>query len=50
MSEIKWKRHTGWQGGADAKALQIAKKMLGSGMDMETIVALTGLNPNEITE
>jgi len=40
----------GWQGGELKAKLEIAKKMLGSGMDMETIVALTGLNPNEITE
>jgi predicted transposase/invertase (TIGR01784 family) len=28
----------------------IAKKMLESGMDIETIVAMTGLSPNEIKE
>jgi len=39
----------GLQQGEDAKARQIAKKMLGSGMDIETIVALTGLSPSEIT-
>ena len=29
--------------------LEVAKEMQKSGMDMETIVALTGLSPSEIT-
>jgi predicted transposase/invertase (TIGR01784 family) len=37
------------QGKIDGK-LEVAKEMQKSGMDMETIVALTGLSPNEITD
>jgi len=45
--------NTGWQGGLqqgrhDGK-LEVAKEMQKSGMDMETIAALTGLSPSEIT-
>ncbi|EDN64931.1 hypothetical protein BGP_6165 [Beggiatoa sp. PS] len=29
--------------------MEVAKEMQKSGMDMEAIVALTGLSPNEIT-
>jgi predicted transposase/invertase (TIGR01784 family) len=39
----------GLQQGEDAKALQIAKNLLGSGMDIETIATMTGLSPSEIT-
>jgi predicted transposase/invertase (TIGR01784 family) len=47
--KIETAHNKGWQGGEDAKARKIAKKMLGSGMDIETIATMTGLNPNEIT-
>ncbi len=42
-------RQEGLQQGEDAKARQIAKKMLGSGMDIEMIATMTGLSPSEIT-
>ncbi|EDN64923.1 hypothetical protein BGP_6344 [Beggiatoa sp. PS] len=29
--------------------MEVAKEMQKSGMDMETIISLTGLSPNEIT-
>jgi predicted transposase YdaD len=34
----------------DTKALEIAKKMLNAGMDIETITAMTGLMPDLIKE
>ena len=38
----------GWQEGKLKAKLKIAKKMLGSGMDIETIATMTGLSPSEI--
>jgi len=38
------------QGFQDGIALGIAKKMLGTGMDIKTIAAMTGLSPSEITD
>ena len=35
--------------GQRVKALEIAKRMLGAGMDIETIATMTGLSPSEIT-
>jgi predicted transposase YdaD len=34
--------------GQQLKALEIAKKMLGAGMDIETITAMTDLSPDLI--
>jgi predicted transposase/invertase (TIGR01784 family) len=41
-------RNDGQKEGAETKALEIAQKMHSQGMDIETITALTGLNPEEI--
>jgi len=49
QDQIDTAHNKGWQGGEDAKARKIAKKMLGAGMDIETIAAMTGLSTSEIT-
>jgi len=49
QDKIDTAHNTGWQGGEDAKARKIAKKMLKAGMDIETIAAMTDLSPSEIT-
>ncbi|GEM_PF-3561370 len=44
QDQIDTAHNKGWQEGEDA-----AKRMLGAGMDIETIVAMTDLSPSEIT-
>jgi len=47
--KIETALNKGLQQGELKAKLEIAKKMLGSGMDIETVAAMTGLSPSEIT-
>ena len=46
--DIKNSLDTAKEGGREEKAIQIAKKMLDAGMDIDTIMRMTDLSKNEI--
>ena len=49
-NQIEYVRESGREEGAKQKSSDIAKRMLGKGIDIETISELTGLTEKEISE